>query len=100
WVPFVVVLPLLLVMQKPVFRPIVNRLARRPLKGEVPPEYFLGTGSAFAFQAAYLIPRAINGVGVVVIAVALAGAHPASWIPLAAAYALAGAAGIIVFFTP
>lgn len=100
WVPFVAVLPLMLVMQKPVFRRIINRLARRPLKRDVPDEYFLSTSGAFTFQALYLVPRVINGIAVVVIAVALADAPAASWIPLGAAYALAGAAGIIVFFTP
>lgn len=100
WFALAAVLPLIVLLHPAVFHRIVNTLARRTLGREVPPEYFLGTGPVWRYQLAFLLPRLVNGIGVVAISVAVADAAPASWLPLIAAYALAGAVGILAVFVP
>ncbi|WP_062210403.1 lysylphosphatidylglycerol synthase domain-containing protein [Demequina oxidasica] len=100
WFAVAAVVPLIVLLHPAVFHRIVNLLARRTLKREVPPEYFLRTGSVWKYQLAFLLPRVINGIGVVAIAIAVADAAPSSWLPLVAAYALAGAVGILAVFVP
>jgi len=100
WFAVAAVIPLVVLLHPAVFHRIVNVLARRTLKRDVPPEYFLRTASVWTYQLAFLLPRLINGIGVVAISVAIAGAAPSSWLPLVAAYALAGAVGILAVFVP
>lgn len=100
WLTLAAVVPLAVITHPAIFRRAVGLLAKRTLKREVPREYFLSTRATWQFQLAYLMPRVINGVGIVIIAVALAQAPPESWIPLAAAYAIAGAIGIVAVFVP
>jgi uncharacterized membrane protein YbhN (UPF0104 family) len=100
WLALAAIVPLAVVTHPRLFSFVVRLLARRTVKREVPAEYFLSTSSTWRYQFAYLSPRIINGVGVVVIAVALSGAPSESWIALAAAYALAGAIGIVAVFVP
>lgn len=94
------IVPLAIVTHPRLFSLIVRTLARRTVKREVPPEYFLSARHTWKYQFAYLVPRIVNGIGVVVIAVALADAPSESWVPIAAAYALAGAIGIVAVFVP
>ena len=100
WLTIAAVVPLAVLTHPAIFRRVVGVLARRTLKRQIPREYFLSTRHTWRYQLAYLTPRVVNGVGVVFIAVALADAAPASWIPLAAAYAIAGAIGIVAVFVP
>jgi len=100
WFAVAAALPLAVLLHPPVFHRIVNLLARRTLKRNVPAEYFLPTASAWRYQLAFLLPRLINGIGVVAIAVGVADAAPSSWLPLVAAYAIAGAVGIMAVFVP
>jgi hypothetical protein len=100
WFAVAAVLPLIVLLHPSVFHRIVNVLARRALKREVPSEYFLRTGPVWKYQLAFLLPRLINGIGIVAISVALADAPASSWLPLVAAYALAGAVGILAVFVP
>jgi hypothetical protein len=100
WFAVAAVVPLVVLLHPAVFHRIVNTLARRTLKRDVPAEYFLPTASVWRYQLAFLLPRLVNGIGVVAISVAVADAAPASWLPLIAAYALAGAVGILAVFVP
>ncbi|MFW7415416.1 lysylphosphatidylglycerol synthase domain-containing protein [Demequina sp. SO4-18] len=100
WVALAAMVPLALMTHPAVFHRVVALLGRRTLKRDVPREYFLPFGATLGFQTAFLIPRIVNGVGVALIAGALAGAGPDSWVPLGAAYAIAGAVGIMAVFVP
>lgn len=100
WFAVAAVLPLVVLLHPAVFHRIVNLLARRTLKQDVPTKYFLTTASVWKYQLAFLLPRLVNGIGIVAISVALADAAPSSWLPLVAAYALAGAVGIMAVFVP
>ncbi|MEX0914055.1 MAG: lysylphosphatidylglycerol synthase domain-containing protein [Demequina sp.] len=100
WLTIAAVVPLAVLTHPVIFRAVVGLLARRTLKRDIPSAHFLSTRHTWRYQLAYLAPRIVNGVGVVFIAVALADATPESWIPLAAAYAIAGAIGIVAVFVP
>lgn len=94
------VVPLVLLTSRPILRWATNIVARRALKREVPQEYFLTSGQALKYQFWYLIPRAVNGAGVVLIAISLFEVPASSYLPLACAYIFAGAAGILAVFVP
>lgn len=96
----VALVPLLLVTDRRVFRWGVNLVARRALKRDVPPEYFLGSAAAFGYQLAFLVPRVVNGLGFVLIVVSFLDVDPSTYLPLAAAYVIAGAVGILAVFVP
>ncbi|WP_430868062.1 lysylphosphatidylglycerol synthase domain-containing protein [Demequina aurantiaca] len=100
WFAVAAVLPLIVLLHPSVFHRIVNRLARRTMKRDVPPEFFLPSKAVWKYQLAFLLPRLVNGIGVVAISVAVADAAPTSWLPLVAAYAIAGAVGILAVFVP
>lgn len=100
WVGLAALVPVLIVTQRKVFSWTVNAASRRILGRTVPNEHFLSFGESLAFQAGYLIPRVLNGVGVCLIAAYLSDAGPGSWVPLSAAYALAGALGILAVVVP
>lgn len=92
--------PLLLVMDRRVFRAGVNLVARRALHRDVPDEYFLRPLDALGYQLAFLGPRVLNGIGFVFIVVSFLDVPSTAYLPLAAAYVLAGAVGILAVFVP
>ncbi|GAA4629002.1 lysylphosphatidylglycerol synthase domain-containing protein [Cellulomonas oligotrophica] len=96
----VALVPLALVMDRRVFRWGVNLVSRRALKKDVPPEYFLAPRPALGYQLAFLLPRVLNGVGFVLIAVSVLDVPSSTWVPLAATYVLAGAVGIMAVLVP
>ncbi|WP_127818206.1 lysylphosphatidylglycerol synthase domain-containing protein [Microbacterium sp. CPCC 204701] len=98
--PLLVLIPMVAVGYKPFFHALVNVPARRVLKSEVPPDYFLTSWQAVRFSFEFLCPRILNGVGFVLLAETATDIGPAQWLPFAAAYVLAGAVGILAFFVP
>lgn len=93
-------IPLVLVTNGPVFRVGTNLIAKRLAKRTVPDEYFLRWGAAMKYQVLYLIPRAINGAGFVLVAVSLLDVPSEYWLPLACAYVIAGGVGLLALFVP
>lgn len=100
WAALAAMIPLAAMTHPAVFHRAVNLLGRRALKRDVPTDYFLPFRSALGYQAAFLLPRVVNGVGVAVIAAAVADAPASTWVPIGAAYAIAGAVGILAVFVP
>ncbi|MGI6879172.1 lysylphosphatidylglycerol synthase domain-containing protein [Microbacterium sp. gxy059] len=98
--PLLVLIPVAAVLYAPLFHRIVALPAKKILKRDIPREYFLSSGQALRSAIAFLGPRIVNGVGFVAIAVSVSGISPAEWLPFAAAYALAGAVGILAFLVP
>lgn len=98
--PLLVLIPLALVLYRPVFHRIVSIPARKVLKQEVPREYFLSNRQSLGAFIEFLGPRIVNGIGFVVLASAVSEVMPGQWLPFAAAYVLAGAIGILAIFVP
>lgn len=99
-VVFVCLVLVIVALSPAVLRPVLGFAARRMLKSELPKEYVLGSGDVAAFSLAFTVPRIVNGVGFILIAGTVATVTPADWLPLAAAYTLAGALGILAVFVP
>lgn len=93
-------LPLLLVAETSVFRRAVGVVGRRVLKRDVPAEYFLARRAALGYQLAFLGPRVLNGLGFVCVVASFLPVPASAYLPLAAAYVLAGAIGILAVFVP
>lgn len=94
------VVPLLLLTSRPVLQRGTNVVARRVFKRDVPQEHFLSSLPALKYQLLYLIPRVVNGGGLVLIAISMFSVPASAYVPLAAAYVFAGAAGILAVFVP
>ncbi len=94
------VVPLLLVTHPRIFRWALDLLARRTLKRAVPEEYFLPARATIGYQLGFLVPRIINGAGFVLVAASFLRIPATDYLPLAAAYVLAGAVGILAVFVP
>lgn len=99
-VPLLALLPLLLVTNRRVLRGGINLLGRKVLKSPVPEAYFLSGTAALGYQLAFLLPRVVNAIGFVLVATSVADLPPESYVPLGAAYVLAGAVGILAVFVP
>ncbi|GAA1985017.1 lysylphosphatidylglycerol synthase domain-containing protein [Microbacterium pumilum] len=98
--PVLAIVPFALISWKPFFHRIVDAPARRVLKRPIPAEYFLSTPQTLRSSGEFVLPRAINAVGFVILAATIVPISPAEWLPFAAAYMLAGAIGILAFFVP
>lgn len=98
--PLLVVIPVVLVLYRPFFYTIVSVPAQKVLKRQVPREYFLGTVPTLIALVEFIGPRIINGAGFVLIAVAVTNVEAVEWLPLASAYVLAGAVGVLAVFVP
>jgi len=92
--------PLIGLTSKRVFSWMSNVVARRTIKREVPSEYFLTSAQSLKYQLWYLAPRVINGLGVVVIARTMLNPPASAYLPLACAYIIAGAVGILAIAVP
>lgn len=93
-------IPLVGLTSKQVFSWMSNIVARHTIKREVPSEYFLESGQSLKYQLWYLVPRVVNGLGVVAIAKTMFDPAPSTYLPLACAYIIAGAVGILAIAVP
>jgi len=98
--PLLAVVPLLLIANRRVFKLMLAPLVKRALKRDVPDEYFLSTPATVSYQLGYVGPRLMNGLGYVFVVASVTDVAPDAWLPLAAAYMLAGAAGLLAVFVP
>lgn len=85
----------------PVLRRLVE-IAIRVTRRKVDPSRlsYLGLGDTLRLQAAYALPRIVNGIGFVALAGAVYPVDLGDAVVLTAAYALAGILGIVAFFVP
>ncbi|MBH0009723.1 lysylphosphatidylglycerol synthase domain-containing protein [Salinibacterium sp. SWN1162] len=98
--PILALIPLLMVLDRRLFHPVLNFGAKRILKQELPREYFLPPAAVGGYLVGFVAPRIINGVGFVLVASSFLDLEPSAWLPLAATYVLAGAIGILAVFVP
>lgn len=94
------IVPLIVLTNDRVFSWGTNLVSKRVLKHDVPREYFLSSKQSFKYQIWYLGPRIINGAGAVVIAATMFQVPSSAYLPLACAYVIAGAVGILAVFVP
>lgn len=98
--PLLAVIPLIAVLNRRFFHALMSFASRRFTKQELPPEFFLPTRSTILYLVEFLLPRVINGAGFVLVAASFLDVPVEHWLPLAAAYVLAGAIGILAVFVP
>lgn len=98
--PLLIFVPIALLMNQRVLYAVLSFGTTRLLKKPLPREFFLSSRKVLQFQIEFLLPRVLNGVGFVVTAAALAPTPADTWLPLAAAYVLAGGIGILAVFVP
>lgn len=92
---------MLVVLSRPVIRPVLSFLATRKLRETAEELPLISTGRSLVFVVEYLSPRIINGAGVALLAAALfSTGWELSLVTVAAAYTVAGAIGILAVFVP
>lgn len=79
---------------------LINKVFTKILKQSVTAEIFLDTVQLVKLQLYFLVPRVINGIGFVCVVASFLDISAIHYLPLAAAYILAGAVGILAIFVP
>lgn len=98
--PLLILLPALLIGNKKTMYLITNLLFTRVLKQPVGKEFFLSNLQAFKLQLLFILPRILNGLGFVLVVASFLDVSASAYAPLAAAYVVAGAVGILAIFVP
>lgn len=89
-----------LMVSRPVVRPVLTFVLSRRLKSRVDEVPLLPTWRSLLYAFEFLVPRVINGIGVVLLSASIfAASAPDPWV-VAAAYTVAGAIGILAVFVP
>lgn len=91
---------LLLSLKGKTLHRVANLAFSKILKQPVGREFFLSDLQALKLQLFYTLPRLLNGVGFVFIAASFLEVSPSAYLPLGAAYIIAGAIGILAIFVP
>ena len=94
------VVAMFIALSRPVMARVLSFLATRRFRERVDAVRLIPTGRSLVFVIEYLVPRIINGAGVILIAIALFGFRGADLLLVAAAYTVAGALGILAVFVP
>lgn len=100
FIPVLMVIPLSVVLSRKMFYSIVNKLFLLLGKEPFNRSDFLTAKALISYQAGYLIPRLLNGIGFVFIANSLLPIEPSMYVGLAATYILASIVGLLAFFVP
>jgi hypothetical protein len=99
----VVMLSLLAIgLSRPVFSRVLKYLGKGRIggKSKISSLELLSGGRSLLFVIEFLVPRIINGAGAALVAWALFNPPPEKLLLIGAAYVIAGAIGILAFFTP
>lgn len=79
---------------------LLGHLLRRLSGHTVTPDLFLSYWQVVRVQALYLLPRVLNGIGAVFVAISFLFIPEAAYIPIAASYIVAAAIGMLALFVP
>jgi len=99
-IPLLVLIPMAIVLYKPVFYRLLNVLFKLIKKKPFRDSDFLSTKDLLMYQAGYLLPRLCNGVGFVLIVGAIFPIDSSMYIGLGATYILASIIGLLAIFVP
>lgn len=100
FVPLLVALAFLPILSRKIFFTVTNRAFRLIGKKGFAREDMLSGRALLKYQAGYLIPRLLSGVGFVFIVASMLEVTPDMYIGLAATYILAGMVGLLAIFVP
>lgn len=100
FLPFFVLIPLAIVLVRPVFRGLLNIIVKLAKRAPFKDSDFLDTPKLFLYQLHYFLPRILNGIGFVFIVQTIIPVTPDMYIGLASAYILASIVGLLAIFVP
>ena len=96
----VIILPMSLVCNQRVFYAILNLALRLIKKRPIEKSELLTSKQIFVNTLYYMIPRALNGAGFVLIAVAMFDISPDMYVPFASVFIFASIIGMLALFVP
>ncbi len=100
FVPILAVIPIIIVIYRPVFYGLLNYLFKKMGKKPFRESDFLSTGQLFEYLTLYLAPRLLTAAGFVFIATSLLQVEPHMYVALGATYVLASIIGLLAVFVP
>lgn len=98
--PLLALIPMLVVMIRPLFYWLLNTIFARLGKDPFRKEDFLSSKKLFQYQIGYLLPRILNGIAFVFICISLVPIEPSMYLGLIAAYTFASIVGLLAIFVP
>ena len=101
FLPYLLAVLVIIMLSPSVFRWMLNVVMKFAKRDQFVASDFLGGVSIVKFQLEYLLPRLLNGVGFVLLAVSmLPTVDPSMYIGLGASYVFAGIVGMMAVFVP
>lgn len=100
FVPILAVVPIIVVIYKPVFYGLLNYLFKKMGKKPFRESDFLSTSQLFEYLTLYLVPRLLTAAGFVFITTSLLSVEPHMYIALGSMYVLASIVGLLAVFVP
>ena len=101
FLPYLLVVLVASMLLPSVFRALLNTMMRLARRDRFASGDFLSGVSIFNFQIQYLLPRLLNGIGFVLLAVSiLPMIEPSMYVGLGASYIVAGVIGMLAIFVP
>lgn len=95
-----IILPMFLVCNRRVFYALLNLALRLAKKRPLEKNELLSSKQIFVNTLYYMIPRILNGIGFVLIAVAMFDISPDMYIPFASMFIFASIIGMLALFVP
>ncbi len=101
FLPYLLAVLVVIMLSPSVFRWMLNVIMKLAKRDQFTQSDFLSGLNIFRFQIEYLLPRLLNGVGFVLLAVSiLPVVEPSMYLGLGASYILAGIVGMLAVFVP
>ena len=89
-----------LVSYRPILKPVINKLLEVVKRKPLQDDQLLSSRDFIKTLLVYLLPRLINGIAFVVIAVSLFDIQPSEYIIFGSTYIVAGVIGMLAVFVP
>lgn len=100
-IPLLLSVPVILFILKPsIFQKIINSAFKLIKKGKLSNDSLLSYKDSLMFTVEFILPRLVNSLGFVLLAVSLLGIPTSQYIIFGSIYILAGIIGILAVFTP
>lgn len=100
FIPVLMVIPMAIVLSRKLFYNLLNTLFKFMRQKPFLRSDFLTGNVLIKYQASYLVPRLLNGIGFVLIVQSVVAVSPSMYIGLAATYILASIVGLLAIFVP
>lgn len=100
FIPLIILLPFLIIFNKNLFYKLINFSLSSIKKDKISNNYFLNIQQILGFLFIYTLPRIVNGIAFILIAISLFDISSSNYLLFASTYIFAGIIGLLAIFVP